>query len=175
MEYLKISFFYIFSRFLYPGIVALIVSSISYPLGTGRFIAGELSTHEQVHELFTNFTWTAAELTVEQATIVNHWSTEYTDVFFHLTAYMLFTVNIPKYTHVICLTLTFKNKIANQKYLVFSVRFFDYWFNYTSSQWNVHSCIQNWRIDWSNCWRSFTFIFSIRHSIWWPYLTNYPR
>lgn len=73
--------------------MALIVSSISYPLGTGRFIAGELSTHEQVHQLFTNFTWTASELTVEQATIVNYWSTEYTDVFFHLSAFMLFTVN----------------------------------------------------------------------------------
>lgn len=81
-----------FSRFLYPGIVALIIASITYPLGTGQFIAGELSTHEQVHELFTNFTWTADELTVEQATIVKHWTTKYTDVFFHLTAYFLFTV-----------------------------------------------------------------------------------
>lgn len=81
-----------FSRFLYPGIVALIVASLTYPLGTGQFIAGELSTHEQVHELFTNFTWTADELTVEQATIVKHWTSKYTDVFFHLTAYLLFTV-----------------------------------------------------------------------------------
>lgn len=89
---------YVFSRFLYPGILALIVSSISYPLGTGQFIAGELSTHEQVHQLFTNFTWTADELTVEQATIVNHWSTQFTDIFFHLTAYLLFTVNIEKIT-----------------------------------------------------------------------------
>ncbi|XP_055299959.1 chloride channel protein 2 isoform X4 [Sitodiplosis mosellana] len=87
----KMNLFLQKNRFLYPGIVALIVSSISYPLGTGRFIAGELSTHEQVHELFTNFTWTADELTVEQATIVNHWSTEYTDIFFHLSSYLLFT------------------------------------------------------------------------------------
>lgn len=85
---------FICSRFLYPGILALIVSSLSYPLGTGQFIAGELSTHEQVHQLFMNFTWTADQLTVEQATIVNHWSTEFTDVFFHLSAYLLFTVNI---------------------------------------------------------------------------------
>lgn len=35
------------SRFLYPGIVALTVASFTYPLGTGQFIAGELSTHEQ--------------------------------------------------------------------------------------------------------------------------------
>lgn len=82
------------SRFLYPGIVALIVSSLSYPLGTGQFIAGQLSTHEQVLQLFTNFTWTADELTVEQATIVNNWRTYFTDIFFHLSAYLLFTVNI---------------------------------------------------------------------------------
>lgn len=73
--------------------MALVVSSISYPLGTGRFIAGELSTHEQVSQLFTNFTWTKADLTVEQATIVNNWSTAYTDIFFNLGAYLLFTVN----------------------------------------------------------------------------------
>lgn len=39
--------FYFCSRFLYPGIVALTVASFTYPLGTGQFIAGELSTHEQ--------------------------------------------------------------------------------------------------------------------------------
>ncbi|XP_031617076.1 chloride channel protein 2 isoform X2 [Contarinia nasturtii] len=87
----KMNLFLQKNRFLYPGIVALIVSSFSYPLGTGQFIAGELSTHEQVHQLFTNFTWTADELTVEQATIVNYWSTEYTDIFFNLSTFMLFT------------------------------------------------------------------------------------
>lgn len=76
------------------------VASITYPLGTGQFIAGELSTHEQVHELFTNFTWTAEKLTVEQATIVKHWTTKYTDVFFHLTAFLLFTVCHIERTHV---------------------------------------------------------------------------
>lgn len=89
-----------FSRFLYPGIVALIVSSISYPLGTGRFIAGELSTHEQVSQLFTNFTWTKSDLTVEQATIVNYWSTAYTDIFFNLGAYLLFTVILALLTDI---------------------------------------------------------------------------
>lgn len=83
-----------FSRFLYPGIVALMVASVTYPLGTGQYIAGELSTHEQVHELFTNFTWTASNLTVEQATIVNHWRTNQNPdlVFAHLAAFLLYTV-----------------------------------------------------------------------------------
>lgn len=84
--------FLIYSRFLYPGILALIVSSLSYPLGTGQFIAGELSTHDQVSQLFSNFTWSTDDLTVEQATIVNNWSTVYSDVFVNLTCYTLFTV-----------------------------------------------------------------------------------
>lgn len=83
-----------YSRFLYPGILALIVSSLSYPLGTGQFIAGELSTHDQVSQLFSNFTWSTDDLTVEQATIVNNWSTTYSDVFVNLTCYTLFTVSI---------------------------------------------------------------------------------
>lgn len=83
---------FVHSRFLYPGILALLVSSISYPLGTGQFIAGELSTHEQVSQLFSNFTWTKTDLTVEQATIVTNWTTSISDVFINLTAYALFTV-----------------------------------------------------------------------------------
>lgn len=68
------------------------VSSISFPLGTGQFIAGELGTHDQVTELFSNFTWTKGDLTVEQAAVVAHWTTAYTDVFVNLACYTLFTV-----------------------------------------------------------------------------------
>lgn len=80
------------SRFLYPGIIALLVSTLTYPLGTGQFIAGRLSTHEQVHELFSNFSWIKDDLTVEQATIVNNWKTPYTNIFVHLASYAVFTV-----------------------------------------------------------------------------------
>ena len=86
----------IFSRFLYPGILALIVASLSYPPYLGQFIAGELSTHEQVSNLFTNFTWTETDLTVEQMAIVSHWKTPYTDVFGNLVCYLLYTVRIFK-------------------------------------------------------------------------------
>lgn len=80
------------NRFLYPGIIALLVASISFPLGFGQFIAGELSTHEQVMQMFTNFTWTKDDLTVEQAAIVKNWTTPYTSVFVNLVFYILFTV-----------------------------------------------------------------------------------
>lgn len=98
-------YFFIFSRFLYPGIIALIVSSISYPLGTGQFIAGELSTHEQVVQLFSNFTWTKNDLTVEQATIVSNWTTFFTDVFVNLTAYTLFTVRFAFFVFLFKITI----------------------------------------------------------------------
>lgn len=81
------------SRFLYPGIVSLIVATLSFPLGFGQFIAGELSTHEQVHQLFSNFTWSKNELTVEQAAIVSNWRTAGTNVFINLIVYLLFTVS----------------------------------------------------------------------------------
>ncbi|XP_052868872.1 chloride channel protein 2 isoform X1 [Anopheles cruzii] len=79
------------NRFLYPGIVALIVATLSFPHGLGKFIAGELSTHDQVHQLFSNFTWTKHELTVEQAAVVSNWRTAHTDVFANLTFYLLYT------------------------------------------------------------------------------------
>ncbi|KAH8243182.1 hypothetical protein KR032_005241 [Drosophila birchii] len=79
------------NRFLYPGFLALLVSSISFPLGTGQFLAGELSTHEQVTQLFSNFTWSRDDLTVEQAAVVTHWMTAYTSVFGNLVIYTLFT------------------------------------------------------------------------------------
>ncbi|XP_032589452.1 chloride channel protein 2 isoform X4 [Drosophila mojavensis] len=79
------------NRFLYPGFLALLVSSISFPLGTGQFLAGELSTHEQVTQLFSNFTWSRSDLTVEQAAVVTHWMTSYTSVFANLVIFTIFT------------------------------------------------------------------------------------
>lgn len=79
------------NRFLYPGIVSLIVATLSFPLGFGQFIAGELSTHEQVHQLFSNFTWSNTVHTVEQAAIVSNWKAGSGDVLINLIVYLLFT------------------------------------------------------------------------------------
>ncbi|CRL08157.1 CLUMA_CG020883, isoform A [Clunio marinus] len=84
------------NRFIYPGILAFIVASVSYPNGLGKFIAGELSTHEQVSNLFTNFTWSQNNLNVEQAAIVSQWSNTYVDgVFFNLFFFSIITSTIP--------------------------------------------------------------------------------
>ncbi|XP_050460318.1 chloride channel protein 2 isoform X2 [Cataglyphis hispanica] len=79
------------NRFLYPGIVSLLVSSVSFPLGLGQFMAGDQNTHDQVYGLFTNFTWTQENLGVEEMNIVKHWSTPYTDVFSGLLSFVLVT------------------------------------------------------------------------------------
>lgn len=98
---------------MYPGIAALVISSFTFPLGTGQFIAGELTTHEhvrfslrvsstnlsnrffrfinQVHELFSNFSWSKDNLTMEQAEIVKNWSTPWTGVLVNLALYSTYT------------------------------------------------------------------------------------
>lgn len=65
---------------------------MSFPLGLGQFMAGDLNTHDQVYGLFTNFTWTKENLVAEEMNIVKHWSTPYTDVFSGLLSFVLVTV-----------------------------------------------------------------------------------
>lgn len=68
------------------------VSSVAYPSGLGKYMAGDLNTHDQVHALFSNFTWTKLDLNVEERNVVKHWSTENTDVFVGLVSFIAFTV-----------------------------------------------------------------------------------
>lgn len=78
----------LFSRFLYPGIVALLVASATFPLGSGQFMAGSLNSHDQVSNLFSNFTWSSDNLTVAEQNIVKHWKTPYTGIFANLAVYI---------------------------------------------------------------------------------------
>ncbi|XP_021693329.1 chloride channel protein 2 [Aedes aegypti] len=89
------------NRFLYPCIVSFIVASLLFPDGFGQFIAGGLDTHHQVHQLFSNFTWSQAEHTVEQEAIVSNWRTAYSSVIGNLALYLLFQYSFS----IICTTL----------------------------------------------------------------------
>ncbi|XP_055916791.1 chloride channel protein 2-like [Eupeodes corollae] len=89
------------NRFLYPTIIAFVVATISFPLGTGQFFGAELSTHEQLTELFSNFTWSGNDPTVGQAAIISHWKTPGTSIFLNLACYVLFTYVFS----IICYTL----------------------------------------------------------------------
>ncbi|KAL1115624.1 hypothetical protein AAG570_005914 [Ranatra chinensis] len=79
------------NRFLYPGIVVILASSVSFPLGLGMYMAGDLNTHDQVAGLFSNFTWKKENFTVEEAEVLRHWKTEHTDPFVSLAGFTLFT------------------------------------------------------------------------------------
>ncbi|XP_022110153.1 chloride channel protein 2-like isoform X1 [Acanthaster planci] len=52
----KVSAFLMKNRFLYPLVVSLVISSITFPLGLGQFMAGELTQKQQIDELFSNTT-----------------------------------------------------------------------------------------------------------------------
>ncbi|KAL1501247.1 hypothetical protein ABEB36_006608 [Hypothenemus hampei] len=79
------------NRFLYPGIVTLCVSTLTFPLATGQFMAGDLTTHNQVVALFSNFTWTKSNHTPYEESVIKHWKTDYTGVIFSLNCYTVFT------------------------------------------------------------------------------------
>lgn len=68
------------------------VATVSFPLGLGQFMAADLTTHDQVASLFSNFTWTKPNMSVEEQDVLNHWQTPYSGVFIDLAAYIGFTV-----------------------------------------------------------------------------------
>ncbi|XP_052120753.1 chloride channel protein 2 isoform X1 [Frankliniella occidentalis] len=79
------------NRFLYPGLVALLVASVTFPKGLGQFMAADINTHDQVAGLFSNFTWTKNDLTVEENAVLRHWKTDTTGVFWSLAGFTIFT------------------------------------------------------------------------------------
>ncbi|TDG46834.1 hypothetical protein AWZ03_006718 [Drosophila navojoa] len=78
------------NRLLYPGMLALLISTLTFPLGTGQFLGGDISTENQLTQLFSNFTWTETHLSEKQAKIVAQWSTKYTSIFSNLVYYTLY-------------------------------------------------------------------------------------
>ncbi|KAM7301601.1 chloride channel protein 2 isoform X1 [Ixodes scapularis] len=76
------------NRFLYPLIITVFISSATFPEGLGQFMAAELTTHEAVHDLFSNFTWTANDLGVDEHMVVNHWGTTKGRIFLTLSLFI---------------------------------------------------------------------------------------
>jgi len=88
----KISSFLQKNRFIYPGLVSLFIATIYFPLGLGQFLASTLTTHQQIISLFANFTWIKDDLTVEEATLVNHWTNGHANVLVNLGVFTLTTL-----------------------------------------------------------------------------------
>jgi uncharacterized protein (DUF2342 family) len=76
------------SRFIYPSIVSVLIASLFYPSGFGRYLATTLSTKQQVGALFANFTWLSDDLSVEQAERLSHWDVANTNLFVGLGIFM---------------------------------------------------------------------------------------
>lgn len=81
------------NRFMYPGLVGLIIASITFPLGYGKFIASQVTTHHQMVDLFNNITWSKTNLSVSEAELLHHWVPEGTNVFGNLSCYVVFHVS----------------------------------------------------------------------------------
>lgn len=81
------------NRFIYPFTIALLISGLSFPPFLGQYIASTLNTHDQVHDLFSNHSWTDESTisTGHQASMLDHWTTPATTVFTNLTIYILMT------------------------------------------------------------------------------------
>ncbi|KTF89936.1 hypothetical protein cypCar_00013220 [Cyprinus carpio] len=45
-------------RLIFPAVVTLVVTTLTFPPGFGQFMAGELMPRECINSLFDNFTWT---------------------------------------------------------------------------------------------------------------------
>lgn len=79
------------NRFMYPALITLIISTITFPLGLGQFMAAELTTHESMNELFSNITWSNLHLEVDEKILVSHWTTKYTGIFINLVVFIVIT------------------------------------------------------------------------------------
>jgi len=82
------------NRFIYPFLVSALISAVTFPPGPGMFQAADVTTHQQIETLFSNFTWAkdVNEMTVDEYDHIKHWKDPYTQsIFVNLTIYILST------------------------------------------------------------------------------------
>jgi chloride channel 2 len=74
-KYRKKTLFLERNRFIYPLIIVFLISTIEFPLGLGRFVAGQLTQKETIDQLFSNFTWSLEDvLDKDQKDIIAFWN-----------------------------------------------------------------------------------------------------
>merc|ERR1719153_689484 len=82
------------NRFIYPFLISGLISAVTFPPGPGMFQAADVTTHEQIETLFSNFTWArdTSEMSVDEYDHVKHWKDPYTEsIFVNLTIYIIST------------------------------------------------------------------------------------
>eukprot|EP00095_Tigriopus_kingsejongensis_P012757 snap_masked-scaffold30_size591359-processed-gene-2.10 protein:Tk12757 transcript:snap_masked-scaffold30_size591359-processed-gene-2.10-mRNA-1 annotation:"chloride channel protein 2 isoform x2" len=81
------------NRFIYPFFIAFLITAVTFPPFLGQFQASDISTHDQIHVLFSNYTWSQdpADMSVDEWDHVKHWITPYTGIFVNLVIFILMT------------------------------------------------------------------------------------
>uniref|UniRef100_A0A3Q3X9D4 Chloride channel protein 2 n=1 Tax=Mola mola TaxID=94237 RepID=A0A3Q3X9D4_MOLML len=78
-------------RLVYPALVTLLVSTLTFPPGFGQFMAGQLTQHESLVALFDNRTWCRQGVAEEFDYISHHhgWKHPQVNVFITLILFVL--------------------------------------------------------------------------------------
>lgn len=78
-------------RLLFPALVTLLISTLTFPPGFGQFMAGQLSQKETLVTLFDNRTWVRQGLVedLEVPSISQAWSPPRANVFLTLVIFIL--------------------------------------------------------------------------------------
>ncbi|XP_070561074.1 chloride channel protein 2-like isoform X2 [Ptychodera flava] len=77
------------NRFIYPTIVAFVISSLTFPLGVGQFMAGELTSKQALNELFSNTTWTTGQADMDDAEVISHWKHPNSNIYVTLVIFIV--------------------------------------------------------------------------------------
>ncbi|XP_078615750.1 chloride channel protein 2-like isoform X11 [Branchiostoma floridae x Branchiostoma japonicum] len=85
----RLTYFLQKNRFIYPAIIAFVVSSLTFPLGLGQYMAGELTQKEAINELFDNHTWTKGQADVDEELIISHWKHPQSNIFVTLVIFIV--------------------------------------------------------------------------------------
>uniref|UniRef100_A0A8C7ZSU3 Chloride channel, voltage-sensitive 2a n=1 Tax=Oryzias sinensis TaxID=183150 RepID=A0A8C7ZSU3_9TELE len=81
-------------RLMYPALVTLLISTLTFPPGFGQFMAGQLTQHESLVALFDNRTWCRQGVAEEFDYISHHhaWKHPQINVFIILILFILMKV-----------------------------------------------------------------------------------
>ncbi|XP_052225783.1 chloride channel protein 2-like isoform X2 [Dreissena polymorpha] len=78
------------NRFIYPGIITLVVVSLTFPPGFGQFFASMLTHKKALNELFSNITWTENQAnSLKDETMLGHWNHPSTNIYVSLVLFII--------------------------------------------------------------------------------------
>ncbi|XP_067658627.1 chloride channel protein 2-like [Haliotis asinina] len=98
----RISLFLQKNRFIYPGLVALVISSLTFPPGLGQFFAGHLTNRQAINELFSNITWTTGQAEdLDDEAILQHWRHPQTNIYVTLVLFIIMTFQMGVFSNTL--------------------------------------------------------------------------